>query len=108
MSHQSRRVSGHAHQGDQTSNQSYQQSLRFNAGLDVGYIGIGGFLWQLGKRKDKNFTRGFGLATALNGLFLLGFDIAFSKVYEKHNKTAWDYIDTLGIMGNVLSVQLRF
>ncbi|MCY1032969.1 hypothetical protein OV207_15970 [Corallococcus sp. BB11-1] len=51
-----------------------EKLLLFNAGLDVGYMAFGGFLWERGSRKDSARLRGWGKSLLVQGGFLLVFD----------------------------------
>ena len=51
----------------------FQKLLLINSGLDVVYIIVGGILVT---RKDR-LASGFGAAIILQGVFLLGFDLAW-------------------------------
>ncbi|RYZ42121.1 MAG: hypothetical protein EOO71_09165 [Myxococcaceae bacterium] len=54
--------------------QRMEKLLLFNAGLDVGYLAFGGFLWERGSRKDSARLRGWGKSLLVQGGFLLVFD----------------------------------
>lgn len=54
--------------------QKMQKVLLFNAGLDVGYVMLGGLLLERGLRTDSSLLRGWGRSLLLQGGFLLLFD----------------------------------
>lgn len=54
--------------------QKMERVLLFNAGLDVGYMAFGAFLWERGLRKDSERLRGWGKSLLVQGGFLLVFD----------------------------------
>jgi hypothetical protein len=54
--------------------QQMEKLLLLNAGLDVGYIALGGFLLERGLRTDSPRFRGWGRSLLLQGGFLLLFD----------------------------------
>ncbi|HZI11611.1 MAG TPA: hypothetical protein VE153_14615 [Myxococcus sp.] len=54
--------------------QRMEKLLLFNAGLDVGYLAFGAFLWERGLRKDSERLRGWGKSLLVQGGFLLLFD----------------------------------
>ena len=47
----------------------------FNAGLDVGYMATGAYLWERGIRKDSRGLKGYGQSLILQGGFLFTFDL---------------------------------
>lgn len=52
---------------------AFRRILLINAGLDVGYIAVGGVLLAI----KRPMLRGFGLAICVQGLFLLVFDLVW-------------------------------
>ncbi|QAT88892.1 hypothetical protein EJ065_7368 [Corallococcus coralloides] len=65
--------------------QRMEKLLLFNAGLDVGYIAFGGFLWERGLRKDSERLRGWGKSVLVQGAFLLVFDGVLTFLNAKLN-----------------------
>ncbi|MHA7634684.1 DUF6992 family protein [Corallococcus sp. M7] len=65
--------------------QRMEKLLLFNAGLDVGYIAFGGFLWERGMRKDSERLRGWGKSVLMQGAFLLVFDGVLTFLNAKLN-----------------------
>lgn len=65
--------------------QRMEKLLLFNAGLDVGYIAFGGFLWERGLRKDAERLRGWGKSVLVQGAFLLVFDGVLTFLNAKLN-----------------------
>ncbi len=59
------------------AHQSFQKTLLFNAGLDVGYVLGGLYLIERSRRGTKNADtfKGFGRSVVLQGAFLFGFDL---------------------------------
>lgn len=53
--------------------ESFRRILLINAGLDVGYIVVGGVLLAM----KRPMLRGFGAAVCVQGLFLLAFDLVW-------------------------------
>lgn len=78
---------------------SYSESLRelqnldkvllFNAGLDVGYMATGAWLWERGIRKDSQRLKGYGKSLILQGGFLFAFDLV---LYLMHSPLTNDLI----------------
>lgn len=52
-----------------------QKLLLFNAGLDVGYMAFGGYLWEKGRHDDSQRLVGYGQSLILQGAFLMAFDL---------------------------------
>ncbi|NPC73393.1 hypothetical protein D7Y27_25460 [Corallococcus sp. AB004] len=65
--------------------QRMEKVLLLNAGLDVGYIAFGGFLWERGMRKDSERLRGWGKSVLMQGAFLLVFDGVLTFLNAKLN-----------------------
>ncbi|GMT97677.1 hypothetical protein KH5H1_17960 [Corallococcus caeni] len=65
--------------------QRMEKVLLFNAGLDVGYIAFGGWLWERGLRKDSERLRGWGKSVLVQGVFLLVFDGVLTFLNAKLN-----------------------
>ena len=65
--------------------QRMEKVLLLNAGLDVGYIAFGGFLWERGMRKDSERLRGWGKSVLVQGAFLLVFDGVLTFLNAKLN-----------------------
>lgn len=67
--------------------EGFQRALLFNAGLDVGYVAGGLYLMERSNREIKpDRLRGFGKSIALQGAFLLAFDLAAYFSSKKFNK----------------------
>ena len=69
--------------------------LLFNAGLDVGYMALGAYLWERGIRKDSARFRVYGKAVILQGAFLFGFDLilySLNKPYAGKLLNALDHV----------------
>ncbi len=52
-----------------------QKLLLFNAGLDVGYMAFGGYLWERGRNDESQRLVGYGQSLILQGAFLMAFDL---------------------------------
>lgn len=61
-----------------------------NAGLDLGYMGAGAWMWERGLRVSSPTWRGFGQSVMLQGAFLLAFDLAMWGV-QRHNRSQLDW-----------------
>lgn len=68
-----------------------EKILLFNAGLDVGYLFGGLYLNERGQRLTNEQTQGFGKSIALQGSFLLVFDMVQYCLHRANGKhlDAW-------------------
>lgn len=64
-----------------------ERILLFNAGLDVGYLTLGAWLWERGLRKSDPRLEGFGQAILIQGAFLLAFDLGLYWLEAQHGET---------------------
>lgn len=55
--------------------ETMQKVLLLNAGLDVGYMAFGGYLWQRGSHEGSPQLTGYGQSLILQGAFLMAFDL---------------------------------
>jgi hypothetical protein len=60
--------------------------LWVNAGLDVAYLAAGWGLVEWGLRTEDPRKIGFGRSIALQGAFLLAFDVTFAIVFGQHDR----------------------
>ena len=65
---------------------SIEKILLFNAGLDAGYIMTGFFLQEKAKTDSKRplLLKGYGMALALQGIFLAIFDLLLCWLHSQH------------------------
>ena len=61
-----------------------ERVLLFNAGLDVGYLALGAWLWERGLRTGDERWVGFGQAVLIQGAFLLAFDLSLYALEVSH------------------------
>jgi hypothetical protein len=85
--------------------QKMQKVLLFNAGLDVGYVMLGGLLLERGLRTDSSLLRGWGRALLLQGAFLFLFD---SVLFFMHWKLDNEFMLRVVPMTNGLGVELAW
>ena len=88
--------------------QNFEKILLFNAGLDVGYMAIGAFLWERGLRKDNSRLTGYGQSMILQGGFLFAFDLI---LYFASNAKSSAFIESLNYLqftGTGLSLSFSF
>jgi hypothetical protein len=70
--------------------QNLDKILLFNAGLDVGYMATGAWIWERGLRKGSERLEGYGKSLLVQGGFLLAFDLV---LYLLHNPITHDIIN---------------
>lgn len=87
---------------------SFEKALLFNAGLDIGYMAAGAYLWERGIRTDSDRLIGYGKSMILQGGFLFTFDLV---LYAMSRSKSSDLIDTLQHVqfnGTSVSVSIPF
>ena len=63
----------------------FEKTLLFNAGLDVGYMTVGAWLWERGSRGygsaavSADRLQGWGRSLVLQGAFLFAFDLVMAR-----------------------------
>lgn len=77
--------------------QSIENILLFNTGLDLAYVAAGLYLNERGKNKANDRLKGFGKSMMLQGGFLLTFDIALYLVHQSHSSELFKYINQVSI-----------
>ncbi len=80
--------------------QHFENLLLINSGLDLLYIGSGAWLWNQGIKKNDDRLTGYGKSVALQGSFLLLFDISLYLIHRKHTKNLVKWSDQLAFTGN--------
>ena len=87
---------------------SMQKVVLFNAGLDVAYIAAGAYLIEKGKNADENadLWKGFGQSIALQGGFLLLFDIGFHSFLASKNKKLKSLMENVSLSGNGIGLKV--
>ena len=80
--------------------QHFENLLLINSGLDLLYIGSGAWFWNLGIKKNNDHLTGYGKSVALQGSFLLLFDISLYLIHRKHTKNLVKWSDQLAFTGN--------
>lgn len=94
-----------------SKHKTFENILLLNAGLDIGYMGLGYYLNHLSKTKEKNKHQlaGYGNSIMLQGAFLFGFDLVLYWIQRNHRvsfltETAWE----LMLYPNKLEFVYRF
>ncbi len=74
-----------------------EKILLFNAGLDVGYVFGGLYLNERGQRPVNEQTQGFGKSLALQGGFLLVFDVVQYYLHHANGKNLNGWLNRVDI-----------
>ncbi len=87
---------------------SLEKILLFNAGLNVGYIATGAYLWERGLRKEQDRLIGYGQSMILQGGFLLLFDSTLYLLSRRQSSRLVDSLNSVQFTGNALRVSKNF
>lgn len=90
-------------------NEKTRQSLLFNAGLDLGYMALGGWLIERSKRDmdNREMLEGAGWSLVLQGGFLFTFDLLFYGVQNRFfNRNFSPILERIEVRGNGLIIKL--
>ncbi len=88
--------------------QSFENILLFNAGLDVGYMALGGYLWERGLRKDSDRLVGYGQSIILQGGFLFTFDLILYFLSRSESSALIDTLNNIQLRGSEIGFNLTF
>lgn len=88
--------------------QNFEKILLFNAGLDVGYMAIGTYLWERGLRKDNSRLTGYGQSMILQGGFLFAFDLILYFASNAKSSAFIESLNHLQFTGTGLSLYYSF
>lgn len=83
-----------------TELQNLDKILLFNAGLDLGYMATGAWLWERGNRKDSHRLRGYGKSLILQGAFLFAFDLILHFMHTPLTNELIQLSDQIEITGS--------
>ena len=72
---------------------TFEKILLFNAGLDVGYMATGAYLWERGIRKENSRLEGYGQSLILQGAFLFTFDLILYLASKNKSSKLLDSLD---------------
>ncbi len=87
---------------------NFENILLFNAGLDVGYMAIGAYLWERGLRKESDRLVGYGQSMILQGGFLFTFDIILYLLSRNQSRSLIENIENIQFTGTSLSLTIPF
>lgn len=88
--------------------QRFENILLFNAGLDMGYIATGAYLWERGLRKESDRLKGYGQSLILQGAFLFTFDIIMFFISRNNSSKLIHALDGITIQPTGTSYRLQF
>ncbi|TVR12803.1 MAG: hypothetical protein EA391_14790 [Balneolaceae bacterium] len=87
---------------------NFEKILLFNAGLDVGYMAMGAYLWERGIRTDSDRLRGYGQSMILQGAFLFVFDGILYFMSRAESSRLIESLNSVQFTGSALSVTFSF
>lgn len=88
--------------------QNFENILLFNAGLDIGYMAIGAYLWERGLRKESNRLVGYGQSMILQGGFLFTFDVILYVLSRNQSRPLIESLENIQFTGTALSLTIPF
>jgi hypothetical protein len=88
--------------------QNFEKILLFNAGLDVGYMALGAFLWERGLRKDSDRLTGYGQSLILQGGFLFTFDLVLYFMNRSQSSRVLEILEQVQFTGTSVAVNIPF
>lgn len=88
--------------------QHFENLLLFNAGLDVGYMAMGAYLWERGLRKDSDRLKGYGQSIIIQGGFLFAFDLVLFSLSRHKSSALLKSLDGLSVGLSGVSCKMRF
>lgn len=88
----------------------FEKLFLINAGLDIIYMGAGGFLIHRAGKSEKNSLRykGYGRSIILQGAFLFAFDLVMYLVQFQHRSNFKPIIENLFVKPGEISFLLNF
>lgn len=87
---------------------NFEKILLFNAGLDVGYMALGAFLWERGLRKENNRLTGYGQSLILQGGFLFAFDTVLYFLNRSESSQLMEFVSHVQFIGTSVAVSIPF
>lgn len=88
--------------------QSFENILLFNAGLDVGYMAIGAYLWERGLRKGSDRFVGYGQSMILQGGFLFTFDLILYFMSSSMSSDLINSLQHIELSGSTATIKFPF
>ena len=86
----------------------FENILLFNAGLDVGYMATGAYLWERGIRKKSSRLKGYGQSLILQGGFLFTFDIIMYLASKQQSNNLLEVLDDIQLQPTGVTYRKSF
>lgn len=86
----------------------FEDILLFNAGLDVGYMATGAYLWERGLRKENSRLEGYGKSLILQGGFLFTFDIIMYLASKQQSNNLLEILDDVQLQPTGVTYRKSF
>ena len=87
---------------------NFEKILLFNAGLDVGYIAIGAYLWERGIRTESARLKGYGQSMILQGGFLFVFDLVLYALSRSESRALIQSLDSVSLSASGIGLSITF
>lgn len=88
--------------------QQFENVLLFNAGLDIGYMAAGAYLWERGIRKKSDRLIGYGQSIILQGGFLFAFDLILFTLSRNQSSNLLDSLARLSFRATGINYKISF
>ena len=86
----------------------FENILLFNAGLDVGYMATGAYLWERGIRKENGRLKGYGQSLILQGGFLFTFDIIMYLASKQQSNNLLEVLEDIQLQPTGVTYRKSF
>jgi len=87
---------------------NFEKILLFNAGLDVGYMAIGAYLWERGIRTESARLKGYGQSMILQGGFLFVFDLVLYALSRSESRALIQSLDSVSLSASGIGLSITF
>lgn len=87
---------------------NFEKILLFNAGLDIGYMAVGGILWERGLSKVNDRFVGYGKSLILQGGFLFAFDAVLFYLNQQHNQELMNMLSNVTLSASGVQINILF
>lgn len=86
----------------------FEKILLLNAGLDIGYMAAGAWLWERGVRKNNSRLKGYGQSMILQGGFLFTFDLILYFMNSSRSSKLLESLNNVQFTGTSLAIHIPF
>jgi hypothetical protein len=87
---------------------NFEKILLFNAGLDIGYMALGAYLWERGRRTESSRLIGYGQSLLLQGGFLFTFDLVLYLLNTRISSKLTEALESIQISSLAIGVSIPF